>query len=73
MSEAHQARQRAALALGLDDFVTQGVAALPTGPAWSREPGSVRRALLRGLLGNHAYAVGADGAAVGRGRPALGL
>lgn len=56
MSEAHEARQRAALALGLDDFVTQGVAALPTGPAWSREPGSVRRALLRGLLGNHAYA-----------------
>lgn len=56
MSEAHDARQRAALALTLDDFVTQGVATLPTGPAWSRDPGSVRNALLRGLLGTHAYA-----------------
>jgi uncharacterized protein YmfQ (DUF2313 family) len=56
MSDVHEARQRAALALDLDDFVAQGTASLPTGPAWSREPGTVRQALLRGLLGNHAFA-----------------
>lgn len=47
-------RQRAALQLGLDDFLVQAEASLPTGPAWSRAPASVRRALLRGFLGNHA-------------------
>lgn len=49
-------RQRATLGLGLDEFVTQAEASLPTGPAWTRGPDTTRHRLLRGFLGNHARA-----------------